>query len=61
MKLSISIAALLLMSSLAARTEALETDCRTIEDPNERLACFDATYGTEEKAPEAAEAATVES
>jgi hypothetical protein len=61
LKLSISIAALLLMSSLAARTEAEETDCRAIEDPNERLACFDATYGTEEKAPEAAEAATVES
>lgn len=56
MKLMINIAALLLLSLLAARPIAAETDCRTIEDPDERLACFDANYGTPEAAPAPVEA-----
>jgi hypothetical protein len=53
--------ALLLPLSVAGGLAAEETDCRAIEDPNERLACFDATYGTADAAPEAAEATAVES
>jgi hypothetical protein len=44
-KISIKLAAILLLLSLSAATETAETDCTAIEDPSERLACFDAVYG----------------